>query len=198
MKTGIPRKTRSRARNFSRTVPKASSPTTTARTSASRRAESLSRLRARLHLLLRPALSRVSRLFLRTGFRDQNHGQGKRARAAARRTVLAQMETAGHRHERRDRLLSAHRAKIENHARLPRSARGISQSRRHHHQKFPRHARYRFPVGARAAQCGGGLHFAHHARHGVAQNHGAAHVPARRAARSHPPAVASAGFTWEC
>ena len=71
--------------------------------------ESLPRMRARLLLLLCAAHARISGLFGRAGFRDQNHGEGECARAAEARAFLPEMETAGAGDERRNRLLPARR-----------------------------------------------------------------------------------------
>ena len=63
--------------------------------------ESLSWLRARLHLLLCATDSRISGLFCRARFREQNHGENKCAGIIARRIGTAGLETAGACDERR-------------------------------------------------------------------------------------------------
>ena len=59
------------------------------------------------------------------------------------------MAAADARDERRDRSVSTDRAKIADHARLPRSAREVSQSCGDHHKEPSRHARYRSFARAR-------------------------------------------------
>src|SRR3546814_8465762 len=65
--------------------------------------ESVSRLRARLRVLLRPALARLSRPVARAGFRDQAVRQDQRGRAPACGTGEARLcaahDRAGHRSE---------------------------------------------------------------------------------------------------
>src|SRR5204863_2925979 len=80
--------------------------------------QSLSRLRALLHLLFRAADPRVSRIFSRSRFRITHHGEARRAAIARSRVVVAEMETAAPDDERGDRLLSTGRAQAADHSKL--------------------------------------------------------------------------------
>ena len=77
----------------------------------------LSRLRARLHLLLCPADALLSRPFGRARFRDQALRQGQRRRAAGARAGQSALCAEVHRARRRHRPLPAHRARAPHHAR---------------------------------------------------------------------------------
>src|SRR5439155_26638305 len=80
--------------------------------------QSLSRLRARLHLLFRAADPRISRIFSRSRFRITNHGEAGCAAIARSRVVVAEMETAAPDDELGDRLLSTGRTQTAYHSEL--------------------------------------------------------------------------------
>ena len=73
--------------------------------------QSLSRLRARLHLLLRAADARLSRAVAGARFRIQAVRQARSAEAARTRTVGAGLRAAHHRHRHQHRSLPADRAR---------------------------------------------------------------------------------------
>src|SRR3989475_5218762 len=77
--------------------------------------QSLSRLRARLRLLLRPPEPCVPRALAGARLRDQAVREDQRGRAAARRALEAGLRTESDRHRREYRLLPADRAKIQDH-----------------------------------------------------------------------------------
>ena len=85
--------------------------------------QSLSRLRAWLHLLLRAADPRLSRPVARPRFRIQAVRQAGRGRAAGKRTVGARLRAEGDRDRHQYRSLSADRAALQSHAPDPRGAR---------------------------------------------------------------------------
>ena len=126
--------------------------------------QSLPRLRARLHLLLRAPVARIPRLLRRPRLRDEDPGEGRRAGAAARGADVEEVQAAHDRHQRRHRSLPADRAEAAAHAALPAGAGGVPQSGRHHHQEPSRHARHRRAAGAGRAQRGVGAHLRDHAR----------------------------------
>src|SRR4030095_11273818 len=125
--------------------------------------ESLSRLRAWLHLLLCAANTRVSRFFRRTRFRKQDHGENKCARVIARGTRITAVESTNPSDERRDRSVSADRAKTVHYARVPRSSRKISQPRGDYHKEPSSYTRRRSFTRTRRAQCSGGERFSNFA-----------------------------------
>src|SRR5206468_7384124 len=121
--------------------------------------QSLSRVRAWLHLLFRAADARVSRIFCRPRFRITHHGEAGRAAIARGRVVVAEMETTTADDERRDRLLSTGRAQAADHSRLSRGAREISEPGWHPDQEPTGDARHRHSDGIGAAQRRGGESF---------------------------------------
>ena len=76
----------------------------------------VSRLRARLHLLLRAADAQLPESLAGHRLRDQDHRQGQRRRAAARGAVGARRRAAHADDRRRDRRLPAGRAQAAHHA----------------------------------------------------------------------------------
>ena len=84
--------------------------------------QSLPRLRARLHLLLRPAEPRLPRALAGPRFRDQAFRQDQRRRAAARGARKPGYAAEPDRARRQHRLLPADRAQVQDHAPDPRGA----------------------------------------------------------------------------
>ena len=78
--------------------------------------QSLSRLRAWLHLLLRAADPRLSRPLARPRFRDQDPVQARRREAAHGRARRAEIPPRRHRHGHQHRSLPAGRARAQDHA----------------------------------------------------------------------------------
>ena len=111
--------------------------------------EPLPRLRARLHLLLRPSHPRVPRLLRRTGLREPDTGQGACAGAAAKGAPEPALETPGHRALRRHRPVPANRTKAQDHPALPGGPGRVPQPGSDHHEEPPGHPR---PRPARGAQ----------------------------------------------
>src|SRR2546421_7386630 len=79
----------------------------------------------------------------RTRFRKPHHGERKRGEIAGGGIILAEMEAAGSRDERRDRSVPARRTEASNHAKLSRSAGKVPQPSRDHHKKSAGDARHR-------------------------------------------------------
>ncbi len=109
--------------------------------------QSLSRLRAWLHLLLRPADPCLSRPVARPRFREPHLRQRRRTGAAARRALEAVLQAEADRTRHQHRCLSADRAKARPDAAHPRSARGIPPSGDAAHQIRAHPARHRHPCG---------------------------------------------------
>ena len=107
--------------------------------------QSLSRLRAWLHLLLRAADPRLSRHVAGDRFRVPPVRQAERGRAAGQGIVGARLCAAHHRHRHQHRSLSADREEDAHHALDPRSAARIPPSRRHRHEIAAGAARHRHP-----------------------------------------------------
>ena len=111
--------------------------------------EPVSRLRARLHLLLCAADARVPRPVGRPRLRDADLRQGGRAGAAAGGAVGAVVGAEGAGAQRRHRLLPADRADAAADAALPRGAGRVPQPGRRRHQERAGRARRRRPRRAR-------------------------------------------------
>src|SRR5207302_2288775 len=94
----------------------------------------------------------------------------------ATRTGVAEVETARHRHERRDRLLSTGRTQAEVNPALSGSARGIPQPSGHCDEKSSGDSRPGPSWRTGAVGRGGCVYFAHHARYGTAQSGGTPHL----------------------
>ena len=127
--------------------------------------QSLSRLRARLHLLLRAADARLSRPVARPRFRDQDPVQARRRQAADGRARRAQVSARRDRDGHQHRSLPAGRARAEDHALDPRGAVATST--------IPSASSPRSPLVTRdidiladmaQAQPGRGVPLGHHAR----------------------------------
>ena len=150
--------------------------------------QSLSRLRAWLHLLLRAAHPRLSRPVARPRFRDQDPVQARGGEAARGRARLAEVSLRrggdGHQH----RSLPAGRARTQDHAFDPEGALRLQQSGRHRHQEPSGHARHRHSRRHGQAQPCRGLPVGDHARQGAGAGHGTARLgaapPARRRSAS--------------
>ena len=149
--------------------------------------QSLSRLRARLHLLLRAADPCLSGPVAGARFRIKAVRQARRTEAARARIVGARLRAAHHRHRHQHRSLSADRARASDHAPHPGSARSLRPSGRHRDEigagpARPRHAR---PHGA--AQSGQGRPVGHDARSSPRARDGAARGDACATARGAAP-----------
>ncbi len=97
-------------------------------------AECVSRLRARLHLLLRAAFARLPESFAGAGFRDQAVCQAGCGEAAARGTGQAFLPVFADRARFQHRSLPADRARMEDHAADTGGAGGAQASGFHRHQ----------------------------------------------------------------
>ena len=105
--------------------------------------QSLSRLRAWLHLLLRPAEPRFSRPVARPRFRDQALGEIRRGRAPGQGAGPASLSLHADRARRQYRPLPADRAKAADHAKDHRGAGASRSSADHRHQIGGGHPRSR-------------------------------------------------------
>ncbi len=94
----------------------------------------LSRLRARLHLLLCASNARLSRPLAGSRLRDQALRQGERGRSARARARQPALCAQGHSARRRHRPLSADRARASHHALDTGGARPDQSSGRRRHQ----------------------------------------------------------------
>ena len=157
--------------------------------------QSVSRLRARLRLLLRAAVARIPRPLPGAGFRDAPVRQDQCRRAPAPRAVQARLhprdDRAGHQH----RCLPADRAPPSRDARGARSAGRMPASGELRDQERADHARRRAAGGDGAPAAGDGLLLDHHAGQPPGREDGAArHRAARQAARdAHPGRCRRAG-----
>ena len=124
----------------------------------------LSRLRARLHLLLRPPDPRLSRPVARARFRIEAVRQAGSAQAAGTRVVGAGLPAAHHRDRHQHRSVPADRTPASDHAPHPRSARALRPSGRHRDQISAGRARPRHPCPHGGAQSGQGCAVSDHAR----------------------------------
>ena len=151
--------------------------------------QSLSRLRARLRLLLRAADPRLPRSLARPRFRIEAVRQTRRAGVAGKGIVRARIFAAHHRDRHQHRSLPADRTQISGHARHSRSARARRPSGRHRHQIGARAARPRYPGAHGRTQSGQGRDLGHHARSQARARHGTARADAHAPARSLAPIV---------
>jgi hypothetical protein len=103
----------------------------------------LPRVRARLHLLLRPAHPQLPEPVTRPRFRDPHHRQGQRRRPAARRLVAARAMSRFAEHRLGDRCLPASRAKAWHHPCRDRGAERVQAPVLGHHQVRRHRARHR-------------------------------------------------------
>ena len=126
--------------------------------------QSLSRLRARLRLLLRAADPRLSRPVAGARFRIETARQARRAGAAREGTGGAGLRAAHDRDRHQHRSLSADRARAQDHARHSRSAGARRPSGRHRHQIGAGDARHRHSAADGETQPGQGRDFGDHAR----------------------------------
>ena len=126
--------------------------------------QSLSRLRARLHLLLRAADPRLSRALAGPRFRDQAVREAGRAEAAGARVVGRRLRAAHHRHRHQYRSLPADRARASGDAAHPRGAGPLRPSGRHRDQIGAGPARPRYSRAHGQAQSGQGRAVGDHAR----------------------------------
>ena len=138
----------------------------------------LSRLRARLRLLLRAAEPRLSGPLRRARFREQAVRQGGRRRAAREGARRAEISPARHRARRQHRRLSADRAAISRDALDPRGAGARAPSRRHRHQVEPDPARSRSAGADGGAGPRQGVRLGHDARSRHRAKDGAARADA--------------------
>ena len=148
----------------------------------------LSRLRAWLRLLLRPAEPRPSGPVGRARFRDQDlrqaRGGGPAAPGAGAPRLCLQADLARRQH----RPLPAAGAPPADHAPGPRGAGRGTPPGRHRHQVGPGHPRHR-PAGADGARRPRpGLRLGHHARRRDRPHAGAARLGTAPAARGDPRA----------
>ena len=112
--------------------------------------------------------------------RIAHHGEGGRARAAARGVRGAALAAAGRRALRQHRLLPADRAAAAHHAALPRGVRRVPQPGRRDHQIRAGGARRRPPRRAGGPRRGARLLLDHHARPDARAADGAARGRTRR------------------
>ncbi len=96
--------------------------------------QSVPGLRARLHLLLRAAVARLSRPVAGPRLRDEALRQAQRRRAAARRARQAGLRLRADRARHQHRPVPADRARVEDHALGDRGARRLRSSAHDHHQ----------------------------------------------------------------
>ena len=142
----------------------------------------LSRLRARLHLLLRPADPRLSRPLARRGFRIAAVREAQRGAAAPRRSVAPGLRMPPDRDGHQHRSLSADRGALADHPLGRRAAARDAPPLHHHHQVGPGAAR------PRPAEAGRGpAHRLGRAFGDVARPQGRANARAARAAAAQAP-----------
>ena len=140
----------------------------------------VSRLRARLRLLLRAADARLSRPLAGARFRIEAVRQAGSRRPSGKGTGGAGLRAARHRHRHQHRSVSADRAQIPGDAPHPRSARPRRPSRRHRHQVGAGAARPRHPCAHGRAQARQGGAVGDHARPQTRAHDGAARGDAER------------------
>src|SRR5215813_4475424 len=150
--------------------------------------QSLSRLRARLYLLLRAADPCLSRAFARARLRVEAVREARRAASARARTVRPEILAAHHRHRHQYRSLPADRTAAPDHAAHSRSARSLRPSGRDRHQVGAGAARPRYPRGHGETQSGEGCDLGDHARSQARPHDGAARHDAAAPPRSLAPA----------
>ena len=121
--------------------------------------QSLSRLRARLRLLLRAADPRLSRAVAGPRFRVEAVREAGRAGAPGKGTVRSGLCAAHHGDRHQHRSVSADRAQVSGDARHPRSAGAGRASGRHRHQVGADPARSRHSRADGRAQPGQGRAF---------------------------------------
>ncbi len=145
--------------------------------------EPLSRLRARLRLLLRPADPRLYGPVARPRLRIQALRQAECRRASGGGVVQARLRAALDRHRHQHGPLSADREDAPDNARDPRSARAGEPSRGHRDEVGTGDARHRYPTAHGGQGTGAGGRLRHH--HGPASgaHDGAARGDARQAFR---------------
>ena len=147
----------------------------------------LSRLRARLRLLLRAADPRLYGPLARPRFRDQAVRQAERGEAPREGAGEARLRAAHHGDRHQHRPLPADREALPHHARDARGARRRQPPGRHRHQVGAGAPRHRHPVADGRAQSLQGRALGHHARPQARPRHGAARRDAGAPARRAPP-----------
>ncbi len=143
----------------------------------------VSRLRARLHLLLRPADPRLSGSVARARFRVQAVREAGGRQAARARTVGAGLRAAHHRDRHQHRSVPADRARVSGDAAHSRSAGAVRPPGRHRHQVGAGDARHRHPVADGGAPARQGRAVGDDARSQAGARDGAARRDAGAAAR---------------
>ena len=143
----------------------------------------LSRLRARLLLLLRAADPRLSGAFRRARLREPSVRQGRRGGAARARAREPEIPAEGDRARRQHRRLSADRAPVPRHPRRARSAGEGAPSGRHRHQVQPGAARPRPARADGGRRPGQGVRLGDDGRSRAGAPDGAARADARAPAR---------------
>ena len=148
--------------------------------------QSLSRLRARMRLLLRAADAQLHGPVAGAGFRIKAVRQAGRGEAARQGVVEGGLSAAHHRHRHQYRPLPADREAVAHHARDPRSARRAQSPGRHRHEIGAGYARHRHPVAHGRARAGQGCAVGDDARQDAGANDGAARLDADEAAGGDP------------
>ena len=142
----------------------------------------LSRLRARLRLLLRAADAQLYGPVAGAGLRIEALRQAGRGEAARQGAVQGRLPAAHHRHRHQHRSLPADREAVAHHARNPRSARRAQPSGRHRDQIGAGDARHRHLVAHGRARARQGGAVGDDARPDAGENDGATRVDADEAA----------------
>ena len=143
--------------------------------------QSVSWLRAWLHLLLRAADPCLSRALARSRFRDQIVRQGQCGGSADARTRRSRLQGRDHRHRHQYRSLPADREALPHHAANSRSLERGQSPGRHRHQIGAGVTRSRHSRIDGRARAGEGRAFGDDARrqarprHGAASKHAVAH-----------------------
>ena len=145
--------------------------------------QSLSRLRAWLQLLLRPADPRLYGPLAGPRFRDQAVRQADGGEAPREGTGAARLRAEDHRHRHQHRSLPADRAALPDHARDSRSARRGESPGRHRHQIGAGAPRRRYPGAHGRARPRQGGPVGDHARPAAGSRDGAAGGDAAAASR---------------
>ena len=151
--------------------------------------QSVSRLRARLRLLLRAPDPRLYGPVAGGRFRDAALRQAERGGASGTGTREAGLSAANHGDRHQYRPLPADREALPDHARDPRSAGGDRTPGRHRHQVGACAARHRHPVADGRAQPLQGRLVGDDARPPARPGDGASRRHARAPARRPPPPV---------